>query len=109
MAVVGLGCGKGLPLLVAARLGFAEIIGVEFAPKLAAIARPNAEIMGIKNISVDVACSNIVLFLFNHFGDHARKRSWTISKWSRSATPLSAHLFISFTEIRERCWIAAAF
>ncbi|MGA7383770.1 MAG: methyltransferase domain-containing protein, partial [Methylocella sp.] len=49
---IDLGCGKGLPLLIAARLGFAKIIGVEFSPKLAAVARSNAEIMGIKNISV---------------------------------------------------------
>ncbi|MGH6821389.1 MAG: class I SAM-dependent methyltransferase, partial [Methylocella sp.] len=79
---IDLGCGKGLPLLVAARLGFAEIIGVEFAPKLAVIARSNAEIMGIKNISVldmdagefRFPSSNIVLFLFNPFGDHVTEK-----------------------------------
>jgi SAM-dependent methyltransferase len=79
---IDLGCGKGLPLLIAARLGFAKIIGVEFALKLAAIARSNAEIMGIKNISVldmDAAefrfpASKIVLFLFNPFGDHVMEK-----------------------------------
>ncbi len=79
---IDLGCGKGLPLLIAARLGFAKVIGVEFAPKLAAIARSNAEIMGIKNISVlemDAAefqfpGSKIVLFLCNPFGDHVMEK-----------------------------------
>src|SRR5215472_1458160 len=39
---VDLGCGKGRVLLMARELGFGRIIGVEFAPALAKVARRNA-------------------------------------------------------------------
>jgi SAM-dependent methyltransferase len=38
---VDLGCGKGKGLLLAARLPFASIVGVELAPKLAEVAKTN--------------------------------------------------------------------
>jgi SAM-dependent methyltransferase len=41
-AFVDLGCGKGRPLVVASEFSFNRLIGVEIAPKLAAIARANA-------------------------------------------------------------------
>jgi Histone methylation protein DOT1 len=39
---VDLGCGKGRPLLVATEFPFRRIVGIEIAPRLAAIARENA-------------------------------------------------------------------
>jgi SAM-dependent methyltransferase len=38
---VDLGCGKGKALLLAAGLGFRRVVGIEFAPELAAAAREN--------------------------------------------------------------------
>jgi SAM-dependent methyltransferase len=74
---IDLGCGKGLPLLVADRLGFHEAIGVDFAPELTSIARKNATLVGAKNVKVidsDAASfqfpdGKLVVFLFNPFGD----------------------------------------
>ena len=44
---VDLGSGKGRALIVAARLGFAQVIGVEFVAELAEISRRNLEITGL--------------------------------------------------------------
>lgn len=40
---VDIGCGKGKAVMLAARRPFARVIGVEYAPELAAIARRNIE------------------------------------------------------------------
>lgn len=72
---VDLGCGKGKALMVAARLGFRTVIGVEFAPELAAIARANLARLQISNgvvIDADAATfafpnDPIVLYLYNPF------------------------------------------
>lgn len=48
-AFVDLGCGKGKALLVAAEVPFREIVGVEVAPRLAAIARENLRKFARKN------------------------------------------------------------
>jgi SAM-dependent methyltransferase len=40
---VDIGCGKGRPLLLASRLGFRKVVGVELSSKLAEIARRNLE------------------------------------------------------------------
>ena len=40
---VDLGCGKGRALLLASRLPFREVIGIELNPELAAIAQQNAD------------------------------------------------------------------
>ena len=45
LTFIDLGCGKGRALLVAARLGFKQVIGVEFAHELAGIARKNLVVM----------------------------------------------------------------
>lgn len=43
--LVDVGCGKGKVVLIASRLGFARVVGVEFSPALCAIARRNVEIV----------------------------------------------------------------
>lgn len=71
-----LGCGKGRSLLIAARMGFRRVIGVEFAAELVATARKNIRVMGVSNaivIDADAADfrlpeGNQVIFLFNPFG-----------------------------------------
>jgi SAM-dependent methyltransferase len=72
---IDLGCGKARMLLVAARLGFASVIGVEFADELAAIARANIAKMKIANATIvfgdvaeyEVPASDLVVYLYNPF------------------------------------------
>jgi SAM-dependent methyltransferase len=72
---VDLGCGKGKTLMVASRLGFRRVIGVEFASELAAIARANLVAVGIDNAVViegdaavfDFPDDSLVLYLYNPF------------------------------------------
>lgn len=58
---IDFGCGKGRALLEAARFPFARVIGVEFAPELAAIATSNRDIMqarGALTAPVEIVCMN---------------------------------------------------
>jgi SAM-dependent methyltransferase len=76
---VDFGCGKGWAMLNAAEYGFKNIIGVEFSPQLADIAKGNIEIYGTKTgnrqVSVtqsdaalfDIPAGNCVLYFFNPF------------------------------------------
>jgi SAM-dependent methyltransferase len=74
---VDFGCGKGRVLLVAANLGFREVIGVEFAHELADIAKKNLAIMRVANAVIvegDAAnyrlnCDNAVIYFYNPFGE----------------------------------------
>jgi SAM-dependent methyltransferase len=52
---VDLGCGKGRALLVAARMGFGRVVGVEFARELVDVARDNLIRMGVANGTVIAA------------------------------------------------------
>jgi predicted RNA methylase len=69
---VDLGCGKGRALLLAKEFGFANSIGVEFAPELA---RKNCERAGVEAtvLAQDAAqfafpSGNLVVYLYNPFG-----------------------------------------
>jgi SAM-dependent methyltransferase len=77
---VDLGSGKGRALLLAARAGFAEVIGVEFAPEIhrdalanvAAFTRKDDAGRRIRLVCQDAAdyelpAQNLVLFLYNPF------------------------------------------
>ena len=72
---IDLGCGKGRTLLVASKLGFRLVIGVEFAHELANIARTNLAKMGFANavvVDADAADfqfpqTNMVVYLYNPF------------------------------------------
>lgn len=77
---VDLGCGKGRAILLASLLSFKEIIGVEFSPTLAAIARENLTRFAgsqqqdcqVSIIDADAAdyrfsSNKIFLYLFNPF------------------------------------------
>ena len=72
---IDLGCGKGRALMIASRLGFGNLIGVEFVVELAEIARDNLEKLNIGNAVVlhtDAAefrfpdCDTVV-YLYNPF------------------------------------------
>lgn len=72
---VDLGCGKGRTLLVTPRLGFARVMGVEFADELVAIAQANVTRLAIRNATVifgDVTeyafpQADLVVYLYNPF------------------------------------------
>lgn len=79
---VDLGCGKGRPLLVASEFPFRDIVGIELSAPLAEVARRNAELMaGLHAKRTDIRivvgdassfvlpAGNVVLFLYNPFGD----------------------------------------
>lgn len=78
---VDLGSGKGRTLLVAAQFPFQEVLGVEFAPELHAIAEDNLRLFSglerraraVRSMCADAAAvdlprSDLVLFLYNPFG-----------------------------------------
>jgi len=79
---VDLGCGKGKTLMVAARLGFRRVIGVEFAPELAAIAQANLAKVGVANAMVvegDAAAfrfpeNPLVVYFYNPFSREVMAR-----------------------------------
>ena len=78
---IDLGCGKGRPLLIASRYDFSELIGIDFAVNLAAIARENC---ARTNILATIICQdaaqfpfppgNSVIFLWNPFGPDVLNR-----------------------------------
>jgi predicted RNA methylase len=72
---IDLGCGKGRALLLANEFGFCQIVGVEFAPELAAVAQKNCSQVGVAAtvLSQDAVQfpfppGNLVVFLYNPFG-----------------------------------------
>jgi SAM-dependent methyltransferase len=74
-AFIDLGCDKGRALFIASKFQFSEVIGVEFAPKLAAIAEENCRRSGISATVVPQDAArfpfppgNLVVFRFNPFG-----------------------------------------
>jgi SAM-dependent methyltransferase len=79
---IDLGCGKGRTLIVAAKLGFKQVIGVEFAQELVEIARRNLTRMQITNATVVQADAgeyrfpdgDIVVYLFNPFSDEVAQK-----------------------------------
>ena len=79
---IDLGCGKGRTLLVAARLGFKAVIGVEFAIELVNIARRNLIKRNVVNGSVlhaDAAhfifpSADSVVYLYNPFTEEVMQR-----------------------------------
>jgi SAM-dependent methyltransferase len=89
---VDLGCGKGRVLLVAANLGFKQVIGVEFARELAEIANQNFTKMKVTNAAVvhaDAAeyqfpDSDLVVYLYNPFLPQVMKKVVANLKRSRA-------------------------
>jgi SAM-dependent methyltransferase len=74
-AFVDLGCGKGRTLIIAAELGFAQVIGIEFARELADVAKHNLQKLNIGNATIihgDAAeyqfpDNNLILYMYNPF------------------------------------------
>lgn len=79
---IDLGCGKGRTLLVASRMGFRRVIGVEFAEELAKIASRNLVERGARDAVVlhadaaDVTfpAGDTVVYLYNPFSEEVLAR-----------------------------------
>jgi SAM-dependent methyltransferase len=84
---VDIGCGKGRVLIIAATFGFKDIKGIEFSPKLCALAEKNILKYRTKTksnthfeiINTDAALYHFnddedVLFLFNPFDEYILKK-----------------------------------
>ena len=72
---IDLGCGKGRTLILAAKQGFKNVIGVEFSPELAAIARQNIQQVGVAAQIVEGDASEfrfpegkLLIYMYNPFG-----------------------------------------
>jgi predicted RNA methylase len=76
LPLIDLGCGKGRVLIIAHRLGFHPVTGVEFSPELAEIALQNLSTCGIPGrvLCCDAADvdfpSDCVIFMYNPFDSH---------------------------------------
>jgi SAM-dependent methyltransferase len=79
---IDLGCGKGRALLVASKLGFQQVIGVEFARELVDIARSNLAKMRSSSAVVRHADaaefhfpnSDMVVYLYNPFSQEVMRK-----------------------------------
>ena len=79
---IDLGCGKGRTLQVASKLGFKQMIGVEFVHELVEIARTNLAKRQIANAAVlhvdaadfDFPDSNLVVYLYNPFSQEVLRK-----------------------------------
>jgi SAM-dependent methyltransferase len=100
LTFIDLGCGKGRALLVAAQLGFKQVIGVEFARELVDIARNNLVNLRIANaVVVESDASeyrfpggDMVVYLYNPFSEEiVRKVIANLSKFA------SKKLYVIYT------------
>ena len=73
MTFVDLGCGKGRALLVAAKFGFREIVGVELSPELCRVAEkntagePRVRVLEADATEVKYPDGPLLLFLYHPF------------------------------------------
>lgn len=99
--LVDYGCGKGRVLLLAAEAGFVKIVGVEFDPALAKVARQNlSHRLNTEATTVDLHVGDAALFdppeglltvfLYNPFGGETLRRvAQRLAKHARnSAEPM---------------------
>lgn len=84
---IDLGCGKGRAVLLAAEMGFREVLGVELNPGLAEVAQENVTIWknaGRAASPIRIACGDAteldwpagpcLVYLFNPFGPQVMRR-----------------------------------
>lgn len=104
-AFVDLGCGKGKPLLIAARYPFRRLIGVDVSPVCIDVARRNVAIYGPDNIdsdrielmTIDVQDfafpdSPMVIYMFNPFPKKVLRRVLANLEASLAQSPRPAAL-----------------
>ena len=79
---IDIGCGKGRMLIAAGKLGFHSLVGVEFVPELATIAKSNlartatANAVVIKEDAADFCFprNDFVLYMFNPFSKEVMQK-----------------------------------
>jgi predicted RNA methylase len=117
---VDFGAGKGRALLLAARLPFKRVIGVELAPELHAIAVRNmqASLPARRRGDVEVHCMDacefelpdapLVLYLYHPFGPEvlAPLIRRVVSSYQRSARPI---FVVYLNPFHNQLWIDAGF
>jgi SAM-dependent methyltransferase len=108
---VDLGCGKGRPLLIAAKMRFKIVMGVEFVRELAEVARRNLRQMGANAtvVCADAAAYDfpdgaLIVYLYNPFDAAVmspvaqRLRRQTGDLWVIYVNPRHGELFESWME-----------
>ena len=103
---VDVGCGKGRPLLIANDFNFRQLIGVEFVPSLAEIARSNIIKLDIKNAVVVEGDATVypfpkedmVIFLYNPFLRPVMEKMVNNLKNS-----MGGKLFVIYAHPNEQC------
>ena len=115
---IDLGCGKGRVLLMAAALPFARIIGVEYSPALADIARVNLErYRGPRRArGIDVQTGDageylfppgdLVVFMYHPFDEVVMARVLARLSASLRAAPRRA-LVLYFKPVHASLWVQA--
>jgi SAM-dependent methyltransferase len=117
---VDFGAGKGRAVLLAARLPFERVIGVELAPELHEIALRNvqASLPARRRADVDVHCMDacefelpdapLVLYLYHPFGPEvlAPLIQRVVSSYQRSARPI---FVVYVNPFHQQLWIDAGF
>ena len=64
---VDFGCGKGKVLVIAAEIGFKNVVGIEFSSQLCAVARSNiAKVLGeVPSSTIDIVHGDVVQYEFS--------------------------------------------
>ena len=100
LPLIDLGCGKGRVLIIAHRLGFRPVTGVEFSPDLVAIARRNLQICGIPG---QVLCQDAadvdfqkdcVIFMYNPFD------SAVMTHVAQKIRESAAHIYVVYVNAK---------
>lgn len=111
-----LGCGKGRPLFVATEFAFRAIIGVEFSPRFAEVAKDNALTMArrlpertrVEIVRGDATAyafpsGHLVIFLYNPFGLELMKK--LVGTLERTLAAESRGLYvIYFNPVSQACF-----
>jgi SAM-dependent methyltransferase len=116
LVFIDLGCGKGRTLILAAKQGFKRVIGVEFSPELAAIARENvrragaaAEVVEMDASHFNLPDDNLLIYMYNPFGDQVVDS--VVGNLQRWTTQSNKRAFVIYADpaCRMRFDSAAAF
>jgi SAM-dependent methyltransferase len=110
---IDLGSGKGRALLLAARLGFARIVGIEYSRDLHLVAQRNLDAARAHWPNVDrieLRCEDaadfdpppepVICFLFNPFGGSVMRR--VISRWVGALSRHDKDLWIVYANPTQR-------
>lgn len=115
---VDVGCGRGRVLIMAAELGFQNVIGIEYSPELCRVARQNlvgaARGADIRVIEQDAALYSFerdqtVIYMFNPFGTEVMTEVLDRIDVSLEAAPRTMWLVYQYPEARHAIESRATF